>query len=215
MAPSVVILILAFLFSLSIHEMAHAYVADRLGDPTAQLAGRVTLNPFAHLDPIGTLLPVFLMFTGSPIIFGWGKPVPFDPMNLQNPRRDAALISFAGPAANLVLAIILSILIRVFHLFLGPTAYTIELLLAPVVALNITWAIFNLIPVHPLDGGKVLIGLLPHDLALRWDETLSRYGYIILLILILPFFGTSLLFLILSPITNLILSVLLPGTPLI
>lgn len=215
MLPSSIILIIAFLFSLSIHEMAHAYVSDRLGDPTARLAGRVSLNPFAHLDPIGTLLPLFLLFTGSPIIFGWGKPVPFDPLNLRNPRRDAALISFAGPAANLTLATILSILIRLFHLFLGPTAFIIEAILTPMIALNITWALFNLLPIHPLDGGKVLIGILPRNLAYKWDEILNQYGLLLLLFLILPFFGTSLLIIILSPLVHLFLSILLPGTPLI
>lgn len=210
-----VLLIIAFLFSLSIHEAAHAYMSDRLGDPTARLSGRVTLNPLAHLDPIGTLLPLFLLFTGSPIIFGWGKPVPFDPFNLRNPRRDAALISFAGPASNLVFAILLAVAIRAAYLFLGPTALIVELILAPVIALNIMWALFNLLPIHPLDGGKVLIGLLPRDLAIKWDEILSRYGLIILMFLIFPFFGVSGVILILAPLISLILNILLPGTPLI
>lgn len=190
-------------------------MSDRLGDPTARLAGRVTLNPLAHLDPIGTLLPLFLLFTGSPIIFGWGKPVPFDPYNLRNPRRDAALISFSGPAANLVLATFLSIMIRIGHLALGPTGFIAEALLAPVVALNVMWALFNLIPIHPLDGGKVLIGLLPHDLAYKWDDVLNQYGFIILLFLIFPFFGASLVITFLSPIIRLILAILLPGSPLV
>lgn len=210
-----IVLIIAFLLSLSIHEAAHAYMSDRLGDPTARLAGRVTLNPLAHLDPIGTLLPLFLLFTGSPIIFGWGKPVPFDPFNLRNPRRDAALISFAGPASNLIFAVLMAILIRLAPLFLGANAIMVQLILAPVIALNIMWALFNLLPIHPLDGGKVLIGLLPRDLAIKWDKVLSQYGLIILMFLIFPFFGVSGIILILSPLISLILNILLPGTPLV
>lgn len=210
-----IVFVIAFLLSLSIHEAAHAWMSDRLGDPTARLAGRVTLNPLAHLDPLGTLLPLFLIFTGSPIIFGWGKPVPFDPYNLRRPRQDAALISVSGPAANLLLATILSIFIRVSHLFLGVNAFNIEFFLVPIIALNVMWGCFNLLPIHPLDGGKVLIGLLPHNLAYKWDEILNRYGMILLLFLILPIFGTSLVFLILLPIVKLLLAVLLPGSPLV
>jgi Zn-dependent protease len=210
-----ILLVIAFLFSLSIHEAAHAYMSDRLGDPTARLSGRVTLNPLAHLDPIGTLLPLFLLFSGSPIIFGWGKPVPFDPFNLRNPRRDSALISFAGPASNLILATLLAIGIRFSYLFFGTSGLIVEAFLVPVIALNVMWALFNLIPLHPLDGGKVLIGLLPRNLAIKWDGILGQYGLIILIFLIFPFFGVSGLILILSPLVSLILNILLPGTPLV
>lgn len=212
---NIFVFIIAFLFSLAIHEAAHAWMADRLGDPTARLEGRLSLNPFAHLDPLGALLPFFLILTGSPIIFGWGKPVPFDPFNLREPRRDTALISLAGPAANLILATLLAIAIRTGHLFLGPTAFLIEDFLAPIIQLNITWGVFNLLPLHPLDGGKVLIGFLPSDLAYKWDEILHQYGFILLLFLIFPFTGTPPLFFILKPLVSLILAILLPGTPLV
>jgi len=215
MFASPILLIFAFLLSLSIHEAAHAYVSDRLGDPTARLSGRVTLNPLAHLDPLGTLLPVILLMTGSPIIFGWGKPVPMDPFNFQRPRRDAAIASFAGPASNLIFATFLAILIRLAHLLIGSPAFTLEFILAPVITLNIMWALFNLLPIHPLDGGKVLIGLLPAEKAAQWDEILSQYGFILLLFLIFPFFGTSLIIFILAPLIRLFLSLLLPGTPLV
>lgn len=206
----------AFLLSLAIHEAAHAWMADRLGDPTARLAGRVTFNPLAHLDPIGTILPLFLLFTGSPIIFGWGKPVPFDPFNLRRPRRDAALISLAGPAANLILATTLSVIIRLAHLVIAkPLAFSTEFLLVPIISLNVTWAIFNLLPIHPLDGGKVLIGLLPQNLAYKWDEILNQFGFILLLFLIFPFAGVSPITIIISPVIKIILAILLPGTPLV
>lgn len=198
----------ALLVAVTVHEFAHAWTADRLGDPTARLAGRVTFNPLAHLDPLGTLM--LLLFR-----FGWGKPVPIDPFNLQNPRKDAAIISFAGPAANLVLALILSVFIRSSHFFLGPTAILAETILIPFIFLSVMLAIFNLIPIHPLDGGKVLVGLLPHELSYKVDDLLKQYGFIILIFLIFPFFGTSPIIAIISPIINFILSILLPGTPLV
>jgi len=210
-----IIFIFAFLFSLAIHETAHAWMADRLGDPTARLSGRLSLNPLRHLDPLGALLPLFLIFTGSPIIFGWGKPVPFDPFNLRNPRRDAALISLAGPLSNLILATFLAVIIRLSHLFLGTTSFRIEMILAPIIQLNVTWGLFNLLPLHPLDGGKVLVGFVPADLAYKWDDFLHQYGLIILLFLIFPFAGTPPLFLILSPFVRFILTILLPGTPIV
>ncbi len=208
--------IAALLVAITVHECAHAWTANRLGDPTARLKGRMTLNPLAHLDPFGSvLLPLILLIIRSPFIFGWGKPVPFDAFNLKNPRRDAALISFAGPAANFILAIFLSFIIRLGYLVIGPTAYLVEQILTPFIFLAVVLGIFNLIPIHPLDGGKVLIGLLPQKIAYQWDTFLQRFGFFIILFLIFPIFGFSPLFVIISPIINAILSLLLPGTPLI
>lgn len=212
---TILIFIAAFLFSLSLHEAAHAWMADRQGDPTARVMGRLTLNPLAHLDPWGTFLFLFLLLSGSPVIFGWGKPVPFDPFNLRHPRRDAALISLAGPLSNIFLAVFLAIVIRLSHLFLGPTAFLAEGILSPIIILNISWGVFNLLPIHPLDGGKVLVGFLPSSSAYKVDEFLNQYGFLILLFLIFPFGGVSPLFLILRPIVGIILSILLPGTPLV
>jgi len=199
----------AILVAITVHEFAHAWTADRLGDPTARLAGRVTLNPLAHLDPLGTLMLILFRF-------GWGKPVPFDPFNLRHPRRDAAIISFAGPAADLILALFLAIIIRLCPLFLDPQVYyLLGTILTPFITMAIILAIFNLIPIHPLDGGKILIGLLPERMAYQWDEFLGKWGFFIILFLIFPFFGFSLVAVIISPIINFFLSLLLPGAPLI
>lgn len=197
----------AILVALTVHEFAHAWTSDRLGDPSARSAGRLTLNPLVHLDPIGTLMILFLGF-------GWGKPVPFDPFNLRNPRRDTALIAFAGPAANFILAIFLSLLIRLAHLTIEPTIYlSIEKIIPYFIIIAIYLGVFNLLPIHPLDGGKILIGLLPHQIAYKWDAILQRFGFFIILILIFPIFGFSPLFAIISPIINGILALLLPGAP--
>lgn len=197
------IFILAFLVALTIHEAAHALVADKLGDPTPRLAKRLTLNPIAHLDLYGTILvPFVLLFIGSPFVFGWAKPVPIDPYNLAHPKKDSALISFAGPLANIVLATLLAIFLR----FGLGNELTLTL-----IRFNVVLAIFNLIPVHPLDGGKVLVGLLPAKEAHELDMFLTRYGTLILLFLIFPLFGgSSLIFQIISPIINLVMNLLIP-----
>jgi Zn-dependent protease len=202
---SFLIWIVALLVAITIHEFSHALAADRLGDPTPRLEGRLTLNPLAHLDPIGTLMLLIARF-------GWGKPVPIDPYNLQNPRRDAAIISLAGPGSNFILAIILSIILRLSLLSsFGLLAIS---LLTPIIVLNVYLGLFNLLPVAPLDGFKIVLGFLPHDLALQWEE-LESYGLIFLLFLIFPFGGRPLISTILSPIINLIFSLLLPGPTLI
>lgn len=200
----------AILIAITVHEFAHAWMANRLGDPTARLAGRISLNPLVHLDPLGTL--ALLIFR-----FGWGKPVPFDPYNLQNPRKDSALISFAGPAANLILAVLLAGVVRMGHLFFNPgSAYMLEIIITPFIFLALTLAIFNLLPFHPLDGGKIIVGLLPEKLAYQWDEILQRFGFFLVIFLILPLFGGhSLVSLIIFPIIKGLLNLLLPGSPLI
>ncbi len=187
------IYIASLLIAITIHEFSHAFVADKLGDPTAKINNRVTLNPLAHIDPIGAIA---LLIAG----FGWGKSVPYDPYNLGNPKRDSMLIALAGPTSNLILSILLAILIRFF-----PTLY----FLIPVITINVSLAIFNLLPIPPLDGSKILTGILSNEKALKW-ELFSRANQSLLLIFfILPLFkGNSLASLIISPIINYVLSLL-------
>ncbi|OGG14225.1 hypothetical protein A2773_06400 [Candidatus Gottesmanbacteria bacterium RIFCSPHIGHO2_01_FULL_39_10] len=198
-----IIYIISLLIAITIHEFSHAYFADKLGDPTPRLMGRISLNPLVHLDPLGTLM---LLLVG----FGWGKPVQFDPFNLRNPKKDSALISLAGPVSNLLLATILSLIFRLLLPFSQISLISLALLLLPpLIQLNVLLAVFNLIPIHPLDGFKVVGGLLPHKYYASWIE-LERYGMLFLIILLFPIFGSSPISSILLPIVNFILSFLLP-----
>lgn len=211
--------LLAFLVAITVHEASHAWMADRLGDPTPRISGRLSLNPLVHYDPVGTtllLVLVILRALGIPVFpFGWAKPVPFDPYNLENPRRDAALISLAGPSANLILAFFLSLLVRLSLLPFSPLAF-LENILIPFIILNVSLAIFNLIPIHPLDGGKILVGILPAKEAREVDLFLSRYSVILLFMLIFPSIGgNSPLTIVISPVFNFILNLLVPGGNLI
>jgi Zn-dependent protease len=178
------------LVSLTVHEFAHAWVADRLGDPTPRMQGRVTLNPLAHLDPMGTLL---LLFTR----FGWGKPVEIDPFNLKHPVRDSAMIALAGPAVNLTVAAVLALVLRTVGL-----PEVVGLALLQVIIINVVLAIFNLVPVHPLDGSKILVALLPRHTALEYELFMHRYGVFVLLCLLIPWTGGA------SPISHLITPVI-------
>lgn len=211
---SFLIWLVALLVALTIHEFSHAAMADRLGDPTARLKGRKTLNPLAHLDPIGTLMLLFFHV-------GWGKPVPFDPYNLKDPRRDAALISLAGPASNLILATLLAIPLRIFSVFQFPFSVLVlpsfySALIPPIIILNIGLGVFNLLPLHPLDGAKILLGILSEEQAYRLELFYRQFGLILLILLLFPVFGFSPILAIIGPIINFILKLLIPGqTPII
>ncbi|OGG27895.1 hypothetical protein A3A64_04165 [Candidatus Gottesmanbacteria bacterium RIFCSPLOWO2_01_FULL_48_11] len=216
--------LLALIIAITVHEFAHAYAAERLGDPTPRLMGRLTLNPLAHLDRVGSAVFLFLLLSGSRFVFGWGKPVQFDPFNLRHPRRDGAIISIAGPTANILTAIAASILLQLLFSFrvallsnwiIGLLVYLLIGLLQPVIILNVVLAVFNLIPIHPLDGFKIVEGILPEENARQWKE-LEGYGMIFLILLIFPIFGSpSPISRLISPVINFLLSLLLPTAPLI
>ncbi|NQW04513.1 MAG: site-2 protease family protein [Acidobacteria bacterium] len=179
--PAFIILIA----SLSFHEAAHAWAADRLGDQTARRLGRLTLNPLAHVDWIGTVIfPLVGMLSGLPLI-GWAKPVPVDVRNLRAPRRDFALIALAGPASNIVLAVVAGVFLKMQGGLVpdgGATVLTGALALA--VFLNVLLAVFNMLPVPPLDGGNVLAGIVP-EAAARLIDRLRPYGFFLLYALLL------------------------------
>jgi len=196
--------LVALIVALSIHEYAHARVADELGDPTPRLSGRLTLNPLAHIDLFGTIiLPLVLILSKSPVVFGWGKPVPIDPYNLRHPRRDQALIALAGPVANFLTALLAALIFRFLPLY--PWLPTIA-------AMSLGLGLFNLLPFGPLDGAKVFLGFVPPALAEEWESVLNQYGLIILFLLFFPLFGgVSLLSLTLGSLINFFLSLLFPS----
>lgn len=198
------------LIAITFHEVAHGLVAYKLGDRTAKAMGRLTLNPLAHIDPFGTILmPVLLLiFTQGQMVFGYAKPVPINPYNFKDPKRDMAISAAAGPITNILLAIASLLIIKLILLpasGLLPKSITLPLflMLRSSIMINIVLAAFNLIPVPPLDGGRVLVGLLPH----RQAVTLSRiepYGMLIIIILI----ATGMAGYFISPLINLFLALL-------
>lgn len=189
-----IVIFAGLLLSITLHEFAHCFVTDKLGDPTPRARGRLTLDPRAHLEPLGVIA---LLLTR----FGWGKPAPFDPYNLKEPVRDAALIAAAGPMANVIVAVLLSIILKLgFVPFLW-----LQISVFQIMAINIMLAVFNLLPVYPLDGSKILMALLPKDTAFEYESIMTRYGNIILIFLIVPFGGVSPASQLLSPIINVVL----------
>jgi Zn-dependent protease len=172
--------LLIFFSAVVIHECAHAFVAYKLGDPTAKRMGRLTLNPIAHIDPFGTVvLPILLILMNAPVLFGWAKPVPINFANLHNPKRDMIWVGLAGPASNLLFAFIASLLLKAGLKSIPVAAFVLESMMV----LNVVLAVFNLIPLPPLDGSRVLVGLLPMPFAM-FVIRIERYGFLILFTLL-------------------------------
>ena len=194
----ILIFAIPILFAITVHEVAHGWVASKFGDQTAKLMGRLTLNPIKHIDPMGTIVvPIICLMLGG-FIFGWAKPVPVDWRNLRNPKKDMAWVASAGPGANLLMVILWALLSRLI-LFLGAPAtgplYALSQMCNAGILINTFLMILNLFPIPPLDGSRVLTSLLPPTLAYKYNQ-LERYGLVIILLLLV----TGILWKILTPI---------------
>ena len=184
--------IISLLIAITVHEFSHAFVADKLGDPTPRAYGRVSLNPLRHLDPLGTLIMLI------PPHFGWGKPVPIDPYNLS--KKEEILVAVAGPISNFILAILLSLILRILPFQI----------IYYIIIMNLVLGIFNLFPIPPLDGSKIFLNLLPEQSSLQWQQAFDQYGFILLIVmLLLPIGGSNIINLIISPILDFLLKILI------
>ena len=209
---SAILAIIILVYSSIFHEIAHGFVAYRLGDPTAKLSGRLTLNPIKHIDPFMSIIfPLLLILSGSPIIFGGAKPVPVDPFNLKEGRKDLALVSLAGPLTNILIAIVTAVLIHIFYpqMSLGAVIKSgiTGFIFAEIVILNLLLAVFNLIPIPPLDGSKVFALILPKKEAAAYLSLESVGMFIVFLLLFFPIDPFSLMGVVRS-LLNLSLSLL-------
>ncbi len=202
-------------FAITCHEVAHGWVASRFGDQTARDRGRLTLNPIAHVDPMGTIVvPLMLAFANAPII-GWAKPVPVDFRNLRSPKKDMGYVAAAGPATNLLLAAICGILFNLFSLALGGDTLSaflspLRLMLLVGVQVNVMLAIFNLLPVPPMDGSKVAISVLPYRYA-RVFARMERYGIFPLLLLLMIPETNRLIRRLIDPVADVLIVLFLKG----
>ena len=200
-----VISVVVLLFSIIVHEVAHGFVAYKRGDSTAKLLGRLTLNPIYHIDIFGSIiLPAILILTGAPV-FGWAKPVPVNMYNLKNPKRDMIFVSLAGVTANFLLAVIAGIIMFLIRSAgaEGSFLFSVYMVMQYVIVINIVLMIFNLIPIPPLDGSRVVLFLLPRDLAQKYAK-IERYGFWIILILLM----TNVLWKIIAPVANFLIRLL-------
>lgn len=200
----IAVMLVPALLAIMLHEVSHGYVAERFGDPTARLLGRLNLNPFKHLDPIGTIA-VFIFG------FGWAKPVPVNPGNFRRPRKDMIWVAMAGPATNLMLAIVSALLLRILGLFdlgsgglFAQMLIPLQMMVAFSLYINVLLAVFNLIPVPPLDGGRILMGFVPEVYAALLSR-LEPFGLILIVLLV---FFTNLWSQVVSPIINMLVLVL-------
>ncbi len=202
----IVVSVLPILIAITFHEVSHGFVANKLGDPTAKFTGRLTLNPIAHIDLVGTIImPAMLLISGLPV-FGYAKPVPINPMNFKDPKKDMAISAAAGPVTNILLAVVSQLILKIILLFGVQPAGAGSAVLIPLammfefsVLINIVLAVINLVPIPPLDGGRVLIGFLPHKQAVSYSK-IEPYGFIIVIILLF----TGILFTLISPLINLL-----------
>jgi Zn-dependent protease len=188
-----IISVIFLIIAITIHEYSHALIAYKLGDPTAKIYGRLSLNPLKHIDPLG-LLALFIFR------IGWGKPVPIDTYNFKNPKRDEILVSIAGPASNFILASLISIIIKLISPPLDITYYLYQF-----ISLNIFLAVFNLLPIWPLDGSKIFLNLVSPSSSYEWQASMEKYGYLLILVLAYTGILSKIITLLSTPILSLLL----------
>jgi Zn-dependent protease len=199
---TIVLMVVPVVFAITLHEAAHGYVARMFGDRTAEMLGRITLNPIKHIDPVGTLaVPAILLLFGSPFLFGWAKPVPVNFGNLRNPKRDMLWVAIAGPGANLVMAVLWALVYK-FSAPSGGADSTAFATMAQIgISVNLVLMALNLLPIPPLDGGRVAVSLLPNRAAYAWSR-LEPYGLFIIIGLLIMNQYTGIFNALLSPLVD-------------